>query len=145
MFFSEETADSFPTVDNQPEQGQSAPKQRILIGSQRNPDAYRPKPSVPVVDENGVAILDEYPTPTPAEEKPALKTGQVVFDSEIEKQKPQAAKEYQFESQEAERKPCQELVNENYKGANHISAARGGDYAFLYTPNGMKIKVNMKS
>ena len=39
--------------------------------------------------------------------------------------------------------PCQELVNANYEGANYISAARGDNYAFMYIPNGLDIKVNM--
>jgi hypothetical protein len=40
--------------------------------------------------------------------------------------------------------PCQELLNENYDGANYISAAKGirNDYAFMYTPNGLDIRVN---
>lgn len=42
----------------------------------------------------------------------------------------------------SERIPCPQLVNENYKGANHITAAKGENYAFLYTPNGLDIKVN---
>jgi len=95
MFFSEEITESFPTSDNQAEPGQtepgqteleqSAPRQRILIGSQRNPDAYRPKPAVPVVDENGTPISDESQATVPVENKPVMQTGQVVFDSEIEK------------------------------------------------------------
>jgi hypothetical protein len=42
-----------------------------------------------------------------------------------------------------ERIPDQELPAENYAGANHLQATRGKDYAFLYSPNGLKIKVNM--
>ena len=86
MFFSEETTESSPPADNQPpDHEQAVPKQRILIGSQRNPDAYRPKPAVPVVDENGLPIADEPCATVPEEEKPEMKTGQVIFDSEIEK------------------------------------------------------------
>ena len=44
----------------------------------------------------------------------------------------------------AELIPCQELLSENYNGANYISAAMGKNYAFLYTPNGLEIKVNMR-
>lgn len=44
----------------------------------------------------------------------------------------------------AELKPCQELLSENYGGANYISAAKGKNYAFIYTPNGLDIKVNMR-
>ena len=40
--------------------------------------------------------------------------------------------------------PCQELLNENYGGANYMSAAKGKNYAFIYTPNGLDIKVNME-
>ena len=101
MFFTEDTADSSPTADYQPEsvntddeQDQAAPKQRILIGSQRNPDAYRPKPAVPVVDENGnmlqisdAGLQEDAQTPTAKPEDrspiPAMKTGQVVFESEV--------------------------------------------------------------
>ena len=105
MFFSEETTDSSPTVENQSElatiddeQDQAAPKQRILIGSQRNPDAYRPKPAVPVVTENGEDGLQtsdfglqedaqtSIPKPEAQSPKPALKTGQVVFDSDVREQ-----------------------------------------------------------
>ncbi len=39
--------------------------------------------------------------------------------------------------------PDQELVAGNYEGANHIKATRGKDYAFLYSPNGLKLQVNM--
>ncbi len=94
MFFSEETVDPSPaastppeTAENHGDQEPNSPKQRILIGSQRNPDAYRPKPAVPVVDETGAAIVSEEPAADTAskEEKPAIKTGQVVFESENEK------------------------------------------------------------
>jgi len=40
--------------------------------------------------------------------------------------------------------PCQELLIENYTGANYIAAARGKNYAYLYTPNGLDIKVNIE-
>ena len=40
--------------------------------------------------------------------------------------------------------PCQELLSENYIGANYIAAAKGKNYAFIYTPNGLDIKVNME-
>lgn len=39
--------------------------------------------------------------------------------------------------------PDQELVAKNYEGANHLQAARGKDYAFIYSPNGLNIPVNM--
>ena len=42
-----------------------------------------------------------------------------------------------------ERIPDQDLIAENYEGANHIQATRGRSYAFLYSPNGLNIKVNM--
>ena len=40
--------------------------------------------------------------------------------------------------------PCQELVRDNYIGANYISAARGKKYAFMYTPNGLDINANIE-
>lgn len=40
-----------PETENKPESTDSAPKKRILIGSQRNPEAYRPKPEIPVVPD----------------------------------------------------------------------------------------------
>jgi hypothetical protein len=42
-----------------------------------------------------------------------------------------------------ERIPDQDLIAENYPGANHLQAARGDSYCFVYTPNGLPIKVNM--
>ncbi len=42
-----------------------------------------------------------------------------------------------------ERVPCQEMVAENYVGANYIAAARGERYAFLYAPNGVDIPVKL--
>lgn len=42
-----------------------------------------------------------------------------------------------------ERVPDQNLIAENYEGANHLQATRGKNYAFIYTPNGLNIKVNM--
>lgn len=39
--------------------------------------------------------------------------------------------------------PDQDLVVQNYTGANFITAANGKDYAFLYSPNGLKLHVNM--
>jgi hypothetical protein len=42
-----------------------------------------------------------------------------------------------------ERIPDQELIAENYNGANHLQATRGESYAFIYSPNGLNIKVNM--
>ncbi|WP_168122137.1 glycoside hydrolase family 140 protein [Paenibacillus sp. HB172176] len=42
-----------------------------------------------------------------------------------------------------ERVPDQELLAGNYNGANYIAATRGSDYAFLYTPNGLTIRVKM--
>ena len=41
-----------------------------------------------------------------------------------------------------DRIPDQSLV-ENYPGANHVQATRGFDYAFIYSPNGLKLKVSM--
>ena len=89
MFFSEETTDPSPSLDSTADT-----KPRILIGSQRNPDAYRPKPVVQVVDENGDRlqasdfvlqedIQQSMPTSEARSQKPDLKTGQVVYDSEI--------------------------------------------------------------
>ena len=39
--------------------------------------------------------------------------------------------------------PCQELLCENYTGSNYMSAAKGKNYAYIYAPNGLDIKVNM--
>jgi hypothetical protein len=39
--------------------------------------------------------------------------------------------------------PDQSLLDQNYLGANHIQALRGKDFAFLYSPNGLKMKVAM--
>ncbi len=41
-----------------------------------------------------------------------------------------------------ERVPDQELVAVQYEGASHIQAAKGEKYAFLYSPNGLRISVN---
>lgn len=38
--------------------------------------------------------------------------------------------------------PCRELIENNYNGANYISAAKGKKYAYIYTPNGLDIKIN---
>lgn len=43
----------------------------------------------------------------------------------------------------AERVPDQELVADQYEGANRILAAKGKSYAFLYSPSGLKIKTQM--
>ncbi|MCL6614012.1 MAG: glycoside hydrolase family 140 protein [Firmicutes bacterium] len=42
-----------------------------------------------------------------------------------------------------ERVPDQELLVENYEGASHLQATRGKSYAFVYSPNGLRIKVRM--
>lgn len=42
-----------------------------------------------------------------------------------------------------DRVPDQELIAENYDGANHLRATRGADYGLIYSPSGLKIKVNM--
>lgn len=42
-----------------------------------------------------------------------------------------------------DRVPDQELIASNYEGANHLQATRGKDYAFIYSPNGLRINVNM--
>jgi hypothetical protein len=42
-----------------------------------------------------------------------------------------------------DRIPDQTLIAENFEGANHLRATRGSDYAFVYSPNGLNIKVNM--
>ena len=42
-----------------------------------------------------------------------------------------------------DRIPDQELIAENYEGSNHLQATRGKDYVFIYSPNGLRIKVNM--
>jgi hypothetical protein len=39
--------------------------------------------------------------------------------------------------------PDQELTAKQYEGSNHLQAARGNDYAFVYSPNGLIIHVNM--
>ncbi|MFW5998677.1 MAG: glycoside hydrolase family 140 protein [Halanaerobiaceae bacterium] len=41
------------------------------------------------------------------------------------------------------RKPDQGLLIDNYKGENHLQATRGESYAFVYTPNGKRIRVNL--
>lgn len=42
-----------------------------------------------------------------------------------------------------DRIPDQDLISVNYSGSNHLQASRGKDYAFIYSPNGLSIKVNM--
>lgn len=42
-----------------------------------------------------------------------------------------------------DRVPCQEMVAENYEGANYICATRGKDYALFYAPNGVDIPVKL--
>ncbi|MGE5599832.1 MAG: putative collagen-binding domain-containing protein, partial [Bacteroidota bacterium] len=42
-----------------------------------------------------------------------------------------------------ERVPDQELLAENYEGANHLRATRGKSYALVYSPHGLPIKVRM--
>jgi len=42
-----------------------------------------------------------------------------------------------------DRVPDQSLIAENYEGANYLVATRGKDYALIYSPNGLNIKVNM--
>ena len=42
-----------------------------------------------------------------------------------------------------ERVPDHELLAENYPKANHQQATRGNDYAFIYSPCGLKIKIKM--
>ncbi len=42
-----------------------------------------------------------------------------------------------------DRVPDQSIIADNYPGANHLQATRGKEYAFVYSPNGLKIKVNM--
>jgi len=39
--------------------------------------------------------------------------------------------------------PDQSLIEDNYKGANHIQALRGNNYAFVYIPAGLKVKLVM--
>jgi hypothetical protein len=40
-------------------------------------------------------------------------------------------------------RPDQELLVSNYGGANHMQAARGDDYAYIYSPYGLSFRVNM--
>lgn len=42
-----------------------------------------------------------------------------------------------------ERVPDQGLIAENYIGLNHLQATAGKSYAFIYSPNGLTMKVNM--
>ncbi|MCX8130568.1 MAG: glycoside hydrolase family 140 protein [Clostridia bacterium] len=42
-----------------------------------------------------------------------------------------------------ERIPDQSLVVDEYEGADHLAATRGVSYAFIYSPTGKTIKVNM--
>lgn len=42
-----------------------------------------------------------------------------------------------------ERVPDQSLVANNRPGANYMTAARGREYAFVYTPNGLPVEVTM--
>lgn len=39
--------------------------------------------------------------------------------------------------------PDQNLIAVNYNGANHMQAARGSNYAFVYSPNGLRMKISM--
>lgn len=40
-------------------------------------------------------------------------------------------------------RPDPELLVSNYGGANHMQAARGDDYAYIYSPCGLSFRVNM--
>ncbi|MDD2503494.1 MAG: putative collagen-binding domain-containing protein [Clostridia bacterium] len=42
-----------------------------------------------------------------------------------------------------ERIPDQSLLVDNYEGYNHQQAARGEDYAFIYAPHGIFVKVRL--
>jgi len=42
-----------------------------------------------------------------------------------------------------ELKPCQELIAENYGGMSCLAAARGRNYAYIYTPSGLRITARM--
>ncbi len=42
-----------------------------------------------------------------------------------------------------ERRPAQELLTENYTGANYIAVTRGENYALFYAPNGVDIPVKL--
>ncbi len=42
-----------------------------------------------------------------------------------------------------ERVPDQNLIAKQYPGYNHLQACRGKDYAFIYTPAGLPIKIKM--
>jgi hypothetical protein len=39
-----------------------------------------------------------------------------------------------------DRVPDQSLIAENYTGANYMVATRGGDYAIIYSPNGIPFR-----
>ncbi|MCL2349447.1 MAG: hypothetical protein FWC50_14445, partial [Planctomycetaceae bacterium] len=93
--FSEDNHSTENSIDNQSNHQDNAPKQRILIGSQRNPDAYRPKPAVPVVSEDGSPIGGTADFDNRTKDngenlsiKSPLKTGQVVFSSEVGEKTP---------------------------------------------------------
>ncbi|MDR1494310.1 MAG: S1 RNA-binding domain-containing protein [Planctomycetaceae bacterium] len=100
MSFSDETVDPVNTSDNNDSprdhsasSSPTPPRQRILIGSQRNPDAYRSasqqnKPAAG--NENGISSGGE----NSSLQKPPLKTGQVVFDSEIKKSEENSPQSY---------------------------------------------------
>lgn len=45
----------------------------------------------------------------------------------------------------AERRPDQSLLHSNYEGANYIAAARGERYAFIYSPHGLAVQVQLES
>ena len=42
-----------------------------------------------------------------------------------------------------DRVPDQEFIAVNYIGSNHMQATRGKDYAFIYSPNGLMMKIKM--
>lgn len=42
-----------------------------------------------------------------------------------------------------EGEPDEGMLDGNYPGANHIQAFRGRDFAYAYSPNGLKVKVHM--
>ena len=42
-----------------------------------------------------------------------------------------------------QRVPDQDLIANQYSGYNHLQACRGESYAFIYTPTGLPVEVNM--
>ena len=99
---------------------QNSTKPKVLIGSQRNPEVYRPKPSIPAVDPQQAKAEPEK-TESDAPVAEPLKAASFTSDSFREKRGPQTAENKRVNNQRPQRNRVETEQDDSDEFPDHLS------------------------